>query len=56
MALDKTTSALLRLLEKDIMANQNIGDLPSRLLAVMRDAMKEAPVDLDEDLRMDDER
>jgi antitoxin PrlF len=47
---DPVLAAFLALLEKDIATGRNIGDMPPRLLAEMRRVMKEAPVDLDEEL------
>jgi antitoxin PrlF len=47
---DPVLAAFLALLEKDIAAGRNVGDLPPRLLTEMRRAMREVPVDLDEPL------
>ena len=50
---ERTVAAFLRLIEKDIVAGRNIGDLPPpRLLAQMRRVMREVLVDLDEKLKL----
>jgi antitoxin PrlF len=47
---DPALAAFLALIEKDIAAGRNVGDLPPRLLAEMRRVMREVPVNLDEPL------
>ncbi|MFI4988336.1 MAG: type II toxin-antitoxin system PrlF family antitoxin [Alphaproteobacteria bacterium] len=45
---DPALAAFLGLIERDIAAGRNLRDLPAGVAAVMRRAMKEARVDLDE--------
>jgi antitoxin PrlF len=45
---DPAVAMFLALIEKDIAAGRHIRDLPSRLTAAMRRAMKRVPVDLEE--------
>ena len=46
----ETLGLFLGLIEKDISAGCNVSELPPRLLAEMRRAMREVAVDLDEEL------
>ena len=50
---DPALAAFLALIEKDIAAGRNVGDLPPKLIAEMRRVMKEVPVNLDEELDAD---
>ena len=50
---DPALLAFLALLEKDIAAGRNVRELPARLTAAMRKAVKEVRVDLDEKLEGD---
>jgi antitoxin PrlF len=45
---DPAEGAFLQLLRKDIAAGRNLHDLPPDIVAVMRTALKDARVDLDE--------
>ncbi len=45
---DPALAAFLGLIEKDIAAGYNVGDLPTEFAAVMRRALKKIEVDLDE--------
>jgi antitoxin PrlF len=47
---DPAVTAFLQLIEKDLAAGRNLGDLPAGLTAAMRRAAKEVRVDLDENL------
>ena len=50
---DPVLAAFLRLIAKDIAAGRRVHDLPAGLIATMRRAVKEVPVDLDEELEGD---
>jgi antitoxin PrlF len=50
---DPALAAFLRLVEKDIAAGRSTRDLPAGLAAIMRRAIKDVPVDLDEKLEGD---
>mgnify|MGYP003580167554 FL=1 len=50
---DPALAAFLALIEKDIAAGRNVGDLPPKLIAEMRRVMKEVPVNRDEELDAD---
>jgi len=50
---DPALAAFLGLIEKDIAAGRNLGELPASVAAAMRRAMKKIRVDLDEKLEGD---
>jgi antitoxin PrlF len=50
---DPALAAFLALIEKDIAAGRHLRDLPPRLAAALRRALKEVPVDLDAELEGD---
>jgi antitoxin PrlF len=50
---DPALAAFLRLLEKDIAGGQSLREMPAGLVAALRRAMKQVPVDLDEPLEGD---
>jgi antitoxin PrlF len=47
---DPALVAFLELVEKDIAAGRNVRDLPSGVASALREALKQAPVDLGEPL------
>src|SRR5438552_11777925 len=50
---DPAVAAYLALIENDIAAGRNLGDLPAGVVAAMQESMKEPPIDLDEELQGD---
>lgn len=50
---DPALAAFLGLIEKDIAAGRNVGELPAGVVAAMRRAMKKIRIDLDETLEGD---